>query len=133
MVQVVQKSLDAVSPSQREAFVRELEPKILECVTSPNGNHVIQVSIHVFRVKIRSSTTQRLMFFGPPDSIFNAFVGRVVTISTNPFGCRVMQKVFELLRDPRTTRLFNELYPSTRLLIQDSFGSKWILAHVNSG
>lgn len=55
---------------------------MLKCVKDQNGNHVIQKAIE--RVS--------------PDNIrfiIDAFYGQVYVLATHPYGCRVIQRIFE--------------------------------------
>lgn len=59
-------------------MVQELDGNVMRCVRDQNGNHVIQKCIeHV-----------------PEDAIHfivSTFFDQVVTLSTHPYGCRVIQ------------------------------------------
>lgn len=65
---------------------QELEGHILKCVKDQNGNHVIQKAI------------ERIPF---PTALFmvEAFQGKVFSLATHPYGCRVIQRILEQ-RDP---------------------------------
>ena len=59
-------------------MVKELDGNIMRCVRDQNGNHVIQKCIE----------------FVPEDAIqfiVSTFYDQVVTLSTHPYGCRVIQ------------------------------------------
>ena len=64
-------------------MVQELEGHVMRCVRDQNGNHVIQKCIECV----------------PEDAIHfivSTFFDQVVTLSTHPYGCRVIQveKIF---------------------------------------
>jgi pumilio RNA-binding family len=59
-------------------MVQELDGNIMRCVRDQNGNHVIQKCIECV----------------PEDAIdfiISTFFDQVVTLSTHPYGCRVIQ------------------------------------------
>ena len=59
-------------------MVQELDGHIMRCVRDQNGNHVIQKCIECV----------------PEDAIqfiVTTFYDQVVTLSTHPYGCRVIQ------------------------------------------
>lgn len=59
-------------------MVIELDGYVMKCVRDQNGNHVIQKCIeHV--------PQDRIHF------IVASFFGQVVSLSTHPYGCRVIQ------------------------------------------
>ena len=59
-------------------MVAELEGNIMRCVRDQNGNHVIQKCIECI--------PQEAIQF-----IISSFYDQVVTLSTHPYGCRVIQ------------------------------------------
>lgn len=59
-------------------MVTELDGSVMKCVRDQNGNHVIQKCIEcVPQDQIRFITA--------------SFFGHVVSLSTHPYGCRVIQ------------------------------------------
>jgi len=66
-------------------MVQELDGNIMRCVRDQNGNHVIQKCIECV----------------PEDAIdfiVSTFFDQVVTLSTHPYGCRVIQvKIYSVL------------------------------------
>ncbi|WVQ98978.1 hypothetical protein IAU59_006110 [Kwoniella sp. CBS 9459] len=104
---VVQKALEHVLIEQQAKLVSELEPHILECVRSSNANHVIQ----------------KLILLAPPQSVPDAFVHHVEELSKHPYGCRVLQKIFETLEDDMKRPLLEEMHKCTLPLIEDQFGN----------
>lgn len=59
-------------------MVQELDGNVMRCVRDQNGNHVIQKCIE----------------YVPEDAIHfivSTFFDQVVTLSTHPYGCRVIQ------------------------------------------
>jgi len=106
----VQKAIESILPDQQAIFVRELEPRILECVKDANGNHVIQKVIE--RV-----SPDRLGFV-------SSFIGHVFELASNPYGCRVLQRCLKYLPDVKIRPLLDELLENyTTSLMQDQFGN----------
>lgn len=106
-LQVVQKALEYVL-EHRDKLIAELAPHVIECVKSHNANHVIQ----------------RLVALDPPAEIINAFKGHVLELSCHPFGCRVLQKLLEILPPTKTRTLLDEMHASAAQLMLDQFGSE---------
>lgn len=65
-----------------------------------------------------------MVSLNPPQSVPDSFVGVVEELSLHPYGCRVLQKIFECLPDGMKRGLLDELHESTETLILDQFGSK---------
>ena len=65
--QVIQKTIEVV----------ELDGHVMRCVRDQNGNHVIQKCIEC--------VTEGAIQF-----IVSTFYGQIVTLSTHPYGCRVI-------------------------------------------
>lgn len=67
-----------VDVDQQTKMVTELDGQIMRCVRDQNGNHVVQKCIECI----------------PEDAIqfiVSTFYDQVVTLSTHPYGCRVIQ------------------------------------------
>lgn len=72
------QAIEVVDPDQKIKMVEELDGHIMRCVRDQNGNHVIQKCIECV----------------PEDAIqfiISTFFDQVVTLSTHPYGCRVIQ------------------------------------------
>lgn len=72
------QAIEVVDLDQKIQMVSELDGHVLRCVRDQNGNHVIQKCIECV----------------PEDAIqfiISTFYGQVVTLSTHPYGCRVIQ------------------------------------------
>lgn len=72
------QAIEVVDLDQQTKMVAELEGNIMRCVRDQNGNHVIQKCIECI----------------PQDAIqfiVSSFYDQVVTLSTHPYGCRVIQ------------------------------------------
>lgn len=59
-------------------MVQELDGHVMRCVRDQNGNHVIQKCIECV-------PEEHIQF------IVSTFFDQVVTLSTHPYGCRVIQ------------------------------------------
>lgn len=72
------QAIEVVNLDQQTKMVTELDGHIMRCVRDQNGNHVIQKCIECV----------------PEDAIqfiVSTFYDQVVTLSTHPYGCRVIQ------------------------------------------
>lgn len=72
------QALEVIELDQKTSLVLELDGHVMQCVRDQNGNHVIQKCIECV-------PTERIGF------IISAFRGQVATLSTHPYGCRVIQ------------------------------------------
>ncbi|XP_044461426.1 pumilio homolog 1-like isoform X2 [Mangifera indica] len=114
---VIQKAIEVVELDQQTQMVTELDGHIMRCVRDQNGNHVIQKCIECV----------------PEDSIefiVSTFYDQVVTLSTHPYGCRVIQRVLEHCHDSKTQRIMmDEILSSVCMLAQDQYGN-YVVQHV---
>ncbi|KAK9282909.1 hypothetical protein L1049_011134 [Liquidambar formosana] len=114
---VIQKAIEVVDLDQQTKMVMELEGHIMRCVRDQNGNHVIQKCIECI----------------PQDAIqfiVSTFYDQVVTLSTHPYGCRVIQRVLEHCHDPKTQQIMmDEILLSVCMLAQDQYGN-YVVQHV---
>jgi len=106
---VVQKAIDHVPRERQNAFVRELEPRVLDCVLNANGNHVIQKLV-------QRLASDQLGFV-------QRFCGHVCLLATHPYGCRVLQRCLESLSELHTRSLLDELLEHCRQLMVDQYGN----------
>ncbi|KAF7831057.1 pumilio-like protein 1-like isoform X1 [Senna tora] len=108
---VIQKAIEVVNLDQQTKMVAELDGHIMRCVRDQNGNHVIQKCIECV----------------PEDAIHfivSTFYDQVVTLSTHPYGCRVIQRVLEHCHDPKTQQIMmDEILQSVCMLAQDQYGN----------
>ncbi|WWC60863.1 uncharacterized protein I303_103439 [Kwoniella dejecticola CBS 10117] len=114
---VVQKALEHVLVDQRVVLVAEIEGHVLECVKSSNANHVIQ----------------RLILLGSPQSVPDAFIGHVQELARHPYGCRVIQKMFENLEESAVRELLDEMHNHTAELMEDQFGNYVVQSVITVG
>ncbi|KAK7261505.1 hypothetical protein RIF29_27819 [Crotalaria pallida] len=114
---VIQKAIEVVDLDQKIKMVQELDGNIMRCVRDQNGNHVIQKCIECV----------------PEDAIsfiISTFLDQVVTLSTHPYGCRVIQRVLEHCKDPETQqKVMAEILGAVSMLAQDQYGN-YVVQHV---
>ncbi|KAA8534187.1 hypothetical protein F0562_031620 [Nyssa sinensis] len=114
---VIQKAIEVVNLDQQTKMVAELDGHIMRCVRDQNGNHVIQKCIECI----------------PQDAIqfiVSVFYDQVVTLSTHPYGCRVIQRVLEHCSDAKTQCIvMDEILQSVCMLAQDQYGN-YVVQHV---
>ncbi|XP_061363708.1 pumilio homolog 2-like [Gastrolobium bilobum] len=114
---VIQKAIEVVDMDQQTKMVTELDGHIMRCVRDQNGNHVIQKCIECV----------------PEDAIHfivSTFYDQVVTLSTHPYGCRVIQRVLEYCHDPKTQQIMmDEILRCVCMLAQDQYGN-YVVQHV---
>ncbi|KAI8539989.1 hypothetical protein RHMOL_Rhmol09G0225700 [Rhododendron molle] len=114
---VIQKAIEVVDLDQKTAMVAELDGNVLRCVRDQNGNHVIQKCIECI-------PEEAIQF------IISVFYDQVVTLSTHPYGCRVIQRVLEHCSDPKTQQIvMDEVLQSVCMLAQDQYGN-YVVQHV---
>ena len=54
---------------------------------------------------------------------------QVYTLSTHPYGCRVIQRILEHCLPDQTTPILEELHDHTERLVQDQYGN-YVIQHV---
>ena len=57
------------------------------------------------------------------------FTFQVYTLSTHPYGCRVIQRILEHCLSEQTTPILEELHDHTERLVQDQYGN-YVIQHV---
>ncbi|KAK7404543.1 hypothetical protein VNO78_05495 [Psophocarpus tetragonolobus] len=114
---VIQKAIEVVDPDQKIEMVQELDGNVMRCVRDQNGNHVIQKCIEC--------VSEDAIHF-----IVSTFFDQVVTLSTHPYGCRVIQRVLEHCKDPTTQqKVMDEILGAVSMLAQDQYGN-YVVQHV---
>ncbi|KAL8539075.1 hypothetical protein ACS0TY_000898 [Phlomoides rotata] len=114
---VIQKALEVIELDQQAQMVEELDGHVMRCVRDQNGNHVIQKCIEC--------VPEAAIHF-----IIHTFYDQVVTLSTHPYGCRVIQRVLEHCRNPQTQSVvMTEIFQSVGMLAQDQYGN-YVIQHV---
>lgn len=131
---VVQKMIECprVPPATKESLIRELDDNgdttpgarmMAECACDQNGNHVIQKCVDFMR-------QEDLLF------IVRAFRGCVTRLTTNAYGCRVIQRILEKCTPVVTGVIIPELIEDVVLLAQDQYGNyivQYVICHDDSG
>ncbi|KAK0402940.1 hypothetical protein QR680_016626 [Steinernema hermaphroditum] len=118
---VIQKALESIDPQQQLEILKEMEGQVLRCAKDQNGNHVVQKVIE--RVE-----PHRLQF------IIDAFVkgnnnDTVFTLSTHPYGCRVIQRVLEHCIEEQKRPVLEQLHANIKTLVTDQYGN-YVIQHV---
>ncbi|XP_022755809.1 pumilio homolog 2-like isoform X2 [Durio zibethinus] len=114
---VIQKAIEVVDLDQKIKMVQELDGNIMRCVRDQNGNHVIQKCIECV-------PEENIQF------IVTIFFDQVVTLSTHPYGCRVIQRILEHCKDPKTqNKVMDEILGCVSMLAQDQYGN-YVVQHV---
>ncbi|KAG5540259.1 hypothetical protein RHGRI_020478 [Rhododendron griersonianum] len=102
-------------------MVAMLDGNVMRCVRDQNGNHVIQKCIKCIPV-------EAIQFI---ISVFYDQVVSLVTLSTHPYVCHVIQwgsfmrqRILEYCSDPKTQRIvMHEVLQSVCMLTQDQYGN----------
>jgi pumilio RNA-binding family len=133
---VIQKALESIPPEQQQEIVRELDGHVLKCVKDQNGNHVVQKCIecvdpNALQVICLNYGFDKIIQNAPflLQFIIQSFSGQVYTLSTHPYGCRVIQRILEHCTPEQTAPILAELHQHTDQLIQDQFGN-YVIQHV---
>ncbi|GFP97365.1 pumilio homolog 2 [Phtheirospermum japonicum] len=114
---VIQKAIEVVDVDQKIKMVEELDGHVMRCVRDQNGNHVIQKCIECV-------PEENIQF------IVSTFFDQVVTLSTHPYGCRVIQRVLEHCMDDKTqSKVMDEILGAVSMLAQDQYGN-YVVQHV---
>jgi pumilio RNA-binding family len=114
---VIQKALEVIELDQKIKLVRELDGHVMKCVRDQNGNHVIQKCIECL-------PAEKIGF------IITAFRGQISTLSTHPYGCRVIQRILEHGSDELQCQcIIDEILESARILAEDQYGN-YVIQHV---
>lgn len=114
---VIQKALEFIQVPQQHALIKELEGEVIQCAKDQNANHVLQRSLERISPSVNVFISQ-------------AFTGQAFALATHPYGCRVLQKVFEHMPDDQTKPLLEELHRFSNNLMTDQYGNyvaQWIL------
>lgn len=70
--------------------------------------------------------SRSLTHHGP---LFFYLLAQVLSLSTHPYGCRVIQRILEHCTPEQTSPVLNELHHNTETLIQDQYGN-YVIQHV---
>lgn len=110
---VMQSALDLAGTSEKDALVAELHGHVLEAISSPHANFVIQKVIEVLPVVAASFVAEELTLFA-------------AEVSRHRFGCRILCRLVEHhlcggTTSPATTDLIDELLLEADQLIRHNF------------
>ena len=114
---VVQKALENVPLEEQIRLVKELEGHVLRCVKDQNGNHVIQKCIECVPLNTNAPF------------LTASFLSQASHLAMHPYGCRVIQRIFEHGPPEHSRALLDELLKNTGTLIQDQYGN-YVIQHV---
>lgn len=78
MILLPMQAIEVIDLDQKTKLVTELDGQVMRCVRDQNGNHVVQKCIECIPE-------------GSIQFIISTFYNQVVTLSTHPYGCRVIQ------------------------------------------
>lgn len=90
------QAIEVVDVDQQTKMVTELDGQIMRCVRDQNGNHVVQKCIECI-------PEEAIQF------IVSTFYDQVVTLSTHPYGCRVIQVGIHLFAFVYHSLIFGKL------------------------
>ncbi len=90
---VVQKAIEFGSSEQQSWLIAELEGHVLPFVKDQNANHVIQKAIECARHL-------------SVNFIADEFRGHVREFATHPYGCRVLQRLFDYFPPHQSVRFY---------------------------
>lgn len=114
---VIQKLIDFITDIT--FIISELQDHILELIASPNGNHVIQKCID------RSIIENKIFI----NNIINEFEKDCISLSQQRYGCRVLQRLFEISAPEKVDRLLGIIVDNIQELINDRYGN-YVIQHL---
>ncbi|RHY12353.1 hypothetical protein DYB26_007058 [Aphanomyces astaci] len=124
---VIQKALEATDDLPLKLdLICELQGHVLHCIKDQNGNHVVQKVIEILPWKAVPSSAAMM-----PRAAFllESFVNNVYTMSTHPYGCRVIQRVLEKCSELQMAPMLCEIQDAYGLLVNDQYGN-YVIQHV---
>uniref|UniRef100_A0A0N5AMI7 PUM-HD domain-containing protein n=1 Tax=Syphacia muris TaxID=451379 RepID=A0A0N5AMI7_9BILA len=118
---VIQKALESIESDQQMEILKEMEGQVLRCVKDQNGNHVVQKVIE----RVDPSKLQFIIdaFVQPGDN------STVSSLSTHPYGCRVIQRVLEHCTEEQKRPVLDQLHLHIKDLVVDQYGN-YVIQHV---
>jgi pumilio RNA-binding family len=129
---VVQRALEVVNVDDLGALVKcfDIGPLVYDFIVDPHCSHAIQKCIEmVCKMADQNSTDvsfpARDYIRGLIQFILDAMVGsaNVLSLSKQPYGCRVVQRVLEYCDFEQKRTLLDELSVLLPTLVQDQFGN----------
>lgn len=111
---VIQKLIDHLDDIK--SIISELESHISELIISPNGNHVIQKCI--------DKDIDR-------GFLLKEFNSKAIPLAQQRYGCRILQKLFELCPVADTANIYNQITDPSNIgtLINDRYGN-YVIQHL---
>ncbi|CAD5229197.1 unnamed protein product [Bursaphelenchus okinawaensis] len=117
---VIQKALESIESDHQLALLKEMEGQVLKCVKDQNGNHVVQKVIE----KVEPAKLQFII-----DAFVNSGQGTIKSLSTHPYGCRVIQRVLEHCTEEQKRPVLEQLHRNINELIIDQYGN-YVVQHI---
>ncbi|KAF8282337.1 pumilio/PUF RNA binding protein 2 (PUF2) [Trypanosoma cruzi cruzi] len=114
---VVQKFLEKASSEMRKNILLELKDCMVDCVFDQNANHVAQKIIEVMPEKTQFMT--------------EAFLPSLKALSRHPYGCRVLQCVFEKcssVPEVNVRPLLEAVFEHVHEYVMDQYGN-YVVQH----
>jgi len=107
---VIQLSLQMADATRKEAIVRELQGHVLDAISSPHANFVIQKAIEILPVTSASFVAEELK-------------GHTSEVARHRFGCRILCRLVEhhLGGSSAATQLIDEMLQEAEQLIHHNF------------
>jgi len=107
---LIQLALDAADATTKEAMVREIQGNVLDAISSPHANFVIQKAIEVLPVRSASFIAEELK-------------GHTAEVARHRFGCRILCRLVEhhLSDSSSATELIDEMLQEAEQLIHHNF------------
>jgi hypothetical protein len=113
---LVQRALEVATPADQDRITQKLHGGVLECVKSPNANHVLQKCIEL----------------RPPEAIqfvVGELHGHGSFVARHRFGCRVLQRLVEHCPLEQTEGLIAEVLKDTDKLVRHQYGN-FVIQHI---
>ena len=114
---VIQKLIDYIE--NVDCIIDELQNCILELIASPNGNHVIQKCIDKSQLN-KNGFLKRITVEFEKDCI---------NLAQQRYGCRVLQRLFELSDPSDVQKLLTIISTNVGDLINDRYGN-YVIQHL---
>lgn len=116
---VIQKLIDHTN--EIDFIIEELQDHIIELIASPNGNHVIQKCIdRAHSSKWTSAFINRIIW---------VFEADCINLAQQRYGCRVLQRLFEINSAEKVAKLLDITVENTGKLINDRYGN-YVIQHL---
>lgn len=109
---VIQKLIDHMD--EIKSIIAELECKIGDLIASPNGNHVVQKCIDKDIDK---------------GFLLREFENDCIKLSQQRYGCRVLQRLFEVCTEEETWNIYLQIIKCIDVLINDKYGN-YVIQHL---